>query len=150
MLNVSHHTLKLLAALVWYSGVFFLLSKGAELSNDAQELEPEKWGKTLAWMGGILVGIVKTRFIFLRSCRKNLARIDGLKAPKIWEFYRIQFFFFLGLMILTGGFLSRTAQGHHAYLVAVAMLDISIGTALLLSSQLFWKQGVFSFSKNSS
>jgi hypothetical protein len=30
------------------------------------------------------------------------------------------------------------------------MLDISIGTALLLSSQLFWKQGVFSFSKNSS
>lgn len=150
MMNVSHHTLKLLAALVWYIGVFFLLSKGSELSDDARELEPERWGKNIAWIGGILVGIVKTRFIFLKSCRKNLARINALKTPRLHEFYRIKFFFFLGLMMLTGSFLSRSAEGHYGYLVAVAMLDISIGTALLLSSQVFWSQGVFSFSKKPS
>jgi hypothetical protein len=146
-MNVSHRTLKLLAALVWYIGVFFLLSKGSELSNDAQEIEPEKWGKNIAWIGGILVGIVKTRFIFLKSCRKNLARINALEMPKLYEFYRIKFFIFLGLMMLTGSFLSNTAEGHYGYLVAVAMLDISIGTALLLSSQVFWSQGVFTFSR---
>ena len=143
MENVSHRILKLLAALIWYVGVFILLTKGSELAQDAQELAPEKRGQMLAWIVGIVVGLIKTRFIFIKSCRKNLARIDALQKPKLWQFFRPGFFVALALMILLGATLSRVSQGNYAWLVGIAMLDISIGTALLVSSWQFWKQGVF-------
>jgi len=41
-------------------------------------------------------------------------------------------------MILLGATLSRIAQGNYISLISVAALDISIGTALLLSSKEFW------------
>ena len=143
MENVSHRILKLLAALIWYVGVFILLTKGSELAQDAHELAPEKRGQMLAWLVGIVVGLIKTRFIFIKSCRKNLARIDALQKPKLWQFFRPGFFVALALMILLGATLSRVSQGNYAWLVGIAMLDISIGTALLVSSWQFWKQGVF-------
>lgn len=143
-MDVSHITLKRLAALVWYMGPVILFLKAAELANNAQEMEPEGWSRSFSWLAGIIVGIIKTRYIFLRSNRKNLARIDSLVDPKLWEFYRTKFFFFLGLMMLFGRILSTVSLGNQTFMVAVAVLDISIGTALLLSSYEFWKQGVFS------
>jgi len=131
-------TLKILAAITWYIGVLILLTKGAELAQDAHDLEPEGMGKRLAWIIGIVVGVIKTRYIFIKSCQKNLARIVDLKDPKIWEFYRRGFFVALFLMILLGATLSRIAQGNYISLISVAALDISIGTALLLSSKEFW------------
>ena len=76
-----------------------------------------------------------------------MTRIDALTSPKLWQFYRFQFFIALALMIVLGSVLSRVSQGNHTFLVAVATLDISIGTALLISSKVFWEQGVFSFSR---
>ena len=149
-MNVSHKTLKIFAAIVWYIGPVILLLKGSQLATEALDLEPEGRGPIISWIAGIAIGLVKTRYIFLKSCRKNMARIDALETPKWWEFYRIQFFFALASMIVLGAVLSRVSQGNHAFLVAVATLDISIGTALLVSSKVFWEQGVFSFSKNSS
>lgn len=146
-MNVSHNTLKLLAALVWYIGPIILFTKGADLANQAFDLEPRGWGRLFSWIAGITVGLIKTRYIFLKSCRKNMARIDALETPRLWQFYRVQFFFALGLMMLLGTMLSRLSAGNHAFLVAVATLDISIGTALLISSKVFWEQSVFSFSK---
>jgi len=146
-MNVSHKTLKLLAALIWYLGPVILLNKGAELANEANLLEPQGWGRLFGWSAGIAVGLVKTRYIFLKSCRKNLARIDALTSPRLGQFYRVQFFIALASMIVLGAFLSRASQGNHTFLVAVATLDISIGTALLFSSKVFWEQGVFSFKK---
>ena len=148
-MNVSHNTLKLLAGLVWYIGPLILFNKGAELANDAYELESQSWGRLFSWIAGIAVGLVKTRYIFLKSCRKNLARIDALTSPKLGQFYRLRFFWALASMIALGAVLSRVAQGNHTLLVAVATLDISIGTALLVSSRVFWEQGVFSFGKGS-
>lgn len=147
-MNVSHRTLKLLAAVVWYVGPIILFLKGAQLASDAQLLEPNSWGRPFSWIAGIIVGIIKTRYIFLKSNRKNLARIDALKSPRLWQFYRVQFFFFMACMIALGAFLSRASQGSHTFLVFVATLDISIGTALLLSSKVFWEQRVLSVSKN--
>jgi len=141
---VSHQTLKILAAVVWYIGPIILFSKGAQLATDAHLLEPDSWGRSFSWLTGIIVGIIKTRYIFNKSNRKNLARIDALEKPRIWEFYKIRFFFALAAMVTLGAFLSRVSQGNHTFLVFVATLDISIGTALLLSSKLFWEQGVFS------
>jgi len=45
-------------------------------------------------------------------------------------------------MIVLGATLSRLAHNNFPFLISVAVLDISIATALLLSSHLFWKQGV--------
>ena len=134
--------------MVWYVGPIILFTKGAQLANDAFALEPQSWGRSISWVAGIIVGIIKTRYIFLRSNRKNLARIDALESPKLWQFYRIPFYFALASMVMLGAFLSRASQGNHTFLVFVATLDISIGTALLLSSVEFWKQGVFTVSKN--
>ena len=128
-------------------GPIILLNKGAELATEAYNLEPQGWGRLFSWTAGIAVGLVKTRYIFLKSCRKNMTRIDALTSPKLWQFYRFQFFIALALMIVLGSVLSRVSQGNHTFLVAVATLDISIGTALLISSKVFWEQGVFSFSR---
>ena len=149
-MKVSHNTLKIFAAIVWYIGPVILLLKGSELATEAFYLEPEGKGRIISWIAGIAVGLVKTRYIFLKSCRKNMARIDALVTPKWWEFYRIQFFFALASMVVLGAVLSRVSQGNHTFLVAVSILDISIGTALLLSSKVFWEQGVFSLSRNPS
>jgi hypothetical protein len=146
-MNVSHTTLKLLAALVWYIGPVILFTKGADLANQAFDMEPKGWGRQFSWIAGIIVGLIKTRYIFLKSCRKNMTRIDALETPKLWQFYRVRFFFSLGMMMLLGATLSRVSAGNHTFLVFVATLDISIGTALLLSSKVFLEQGVFSFSK---
>jgi len=140
-MNVSHRTLKILAAILWYIGVYILLTKGWTLSHDAQALQSEGMGLLISWVLGITVGLIKTRFIFIRSCKKNMARIEALESPKIWQFYRYQFFIALIMMITLGSYLSRVSQGNHTFLVSVAVLDISIGTALLLSSYVFyvWK-----------
>lgn len=149
-MTVSHNTLKLLAALIWYIGPIILFTKGADLANQAFDMEPLGWGRRFSWIVGIAVGLIKTRYIFLKSCRKNLARIDALDSPRLWQFYRIPFFFSLGLMMILGATLSRVSAGNHTLLVAVATLDISIGTALLVSSKVFWEQHVFSFSRSPS
>jgi len=46
-MQVSHNTLKFLAAIVWYIGPIILFNKGAELANDAHELESQNWGRLL-------------------------------------------------------------------------------------------------------
>jgi len=137
--NVSHNTLKILAAVTWYIGVVILLTKGSELAQNAQELVPEKSTSRVTWMIGIMIGIIKARFIFIKSCRRNLKRIDGLINPKFWQFYRVGFFIALGLMLFLGATLSRAAHGNYPFLIGVSILDISIGTALLLSSREFWR-----------
>ncbi len=147
-MNVSHKTLKLLAALVWYIGPIILFIKGVDLVNNAYSLEPNGWARPISWGLGLSIGLIKTRYIFLKSCRKNLARIDALTSPKLGQFYRLRFFIALAAMITLGALLSRVSQGNYTFLVAVATLDISIGTALLVSSKVFWEQGVFSLSKS--
>lgn len=137
--DCSKSQLKFLAGLVWYAGGIFLPAKAFSLLMSAQALEP---GSIYTWIAPFLgggIGILKTVLIFDKSCRKNLERIEALSQPKIWEFYRPVFFFFLALMITAGAGMSRGAQGHYTALIAVAVLDLSIGTALLLSGRQFWR-----------
>ena len=81
---------------------------------------------------------MKAKFIFSKSCQKNLDRIDTLLKPKIWQFFRIRFFAALTLMVLVGITLSILAHNNYPMLISVALLDISIGIALLGSSYVFW------------
>ncbi len=140
----TSRTLKILAALLWYLGGVMLVSKGSSLLIEADMLKPEKnwtWGAIVI---GLLIGGLKAKYLFSVSCKKNLARIDLLDKPKIWQFFSPKFFLSLAMMILAGVTLSRMAHNNYIFLLSVAILDISIATALIGSSYTFWKQKAFS------
>jgi len=120
-----------------------LLLKGHSLAKEAGALRSESNWPELATVIGFLLGGLKGLTLFRRSCNKNLDRIDGLENPKIWGFFRPRFIVLLSLMIFTGATLSRMAHGNFGFLIGVAILDISIGTALLLSSYAYWKRRAF-------
>ena len=143
MFTASPRTLKILAAVLWYSGAIILLTKGTTLLLEADALQPGRYWTWLTIVLGLSIGWLKVKFIFRRACEKNLARISLLSAPKIWQFYRPGFLLFLAAMIIIGSTLSRMAHGDYPFLIAMATLDFSLATALLGSSVMFWKQQAF-------
>ena len=138
---ISHRTLRVLAALAWLSGGVVLLLKGTSLLMEALRQEP---GDLLPWMAGIagvLLGILKVKFLFNQFCRHNLDRIAALERPKIWQFFRPGFMVFLAAMIVVGAALSRLALDNYPLLIGVIVLDFSLATALLGSSLEFRRRG---------
>lgn len=150
MLNVSHRTLYILAAIVWHIGGVILLIKGASLLLEADSLRPEQNWQWLLVLVGLLVGLLKARYLFSKFCRKNLARIDALQEPRPWQFFRPRFFLMLAVMILAGATMSNLAEGHYRSLLGVATLDLSLAIALLGSGLIFWRERLlFAYAKES-
>ncbi len=139
MFNSSTRRVKLLAAAIWYGGGFVLLWKTWELLQRAMTVRPEDGFPWVVLLLGAIIGILKARYIFGRVCEKNLKRIESITKPKIWQCYRKRFFVFLILMIILGFLLSVWAHDRYVMLLCVALLDLSIGVALLASSYVFWK-----------
>lgn len=139
MLIVSNKTLRILAAIVWYVGGIVLLIKGTSLFIEAKHLNVSLNWHLIAFVIALAIGLIKTKYIFIKACKKNIDRINNLVNPQIWQFYRTGFFILLFLMILTGATLSNIAHGKYLMLILVGSLDISISTALLSSSYIFWK-----------
>ncbi len=140
LFDISTPTLKILAAIVWFSGATFLIFKGGSLLAEAFALQPDSawpWGFVVI---GVVLGGLKARYLFSGVCEKNLLRIESLARPKIWQFFRKRFFFFLMIMIVLGVSLSRWAHHHYVFLLFVAALDLSIGAALMGSGYIFWKR----------
>ncbi len=123
-----------------------LLVKGSSLLAEAYSLQPEQYWPWLAVAVGSIIGSVKGKFIFRKSCLKNLARIDALNQPKLWQFFKPWFFLVLATMIAFGATMARMAHTQHNYyfLIGVAIVDIDIGIALLWSSYIFWREKAFS------
>ena len=141
---ISARWLNLLAALVWYGGGIALVFKGGSLLLEAEALRP---GLAWPWVGAglaLVLGGVQARFLFVRSCHKNLSRIAALERPRIWQFYAPRFFFFLALMIATGATLSRLAHGIYPFLIGVATVDLVVAVSLLGSSYVYWQRRAFS------
>jgi hypothetical protein len=136
---VSHRSLRILAALVWYGGSIALLLKGSSLLLEADALKPEQEWLWVAALAGFILGGLKGKFLFNRSCRNNLERVSTLARPRLWQFFRPRFFFFMTLMILFGATLSKIAHNNYPFLICVAIIDLSIAVALLWSSRTFWK-----------
>ncbi len=126
--------------MVWYSGAVVLSYKSSRLLLEAQTINTEQIWIWLAVLAGIMIGIVKAKYLFKRVCIKNLKRIDALLAPKFWQSYRTGFYFFLLAMIILGSFISRLAHGNYAALITMAIIEVSLATALLGSSHCFWKK----------
>lgn len=142
MIDTSTSSLKILAAVLWYSGGLVLLFKGGSLLWQAVALRQGLAWPVLALISALLIGSLKVRFIFSKSCRNNLRRIDQLPRPRWWQFYRPGFLLFLCAMIVLGRYLSLSAQGNYAGLLGMATLDLSLATALLGSSYVFWQAPV--------
>lgn len=135
----SPRSLKILAALLWYSGGLVLLTKGLGLLTAAIGLQAGWAWPAVVLASALLIGSLKVHYIFKPSCRRNLQRIAGLRDPKLWQFYRPGFFLFLCAMIVLGRYLSSSVLGSYAGLLAVATLDLSLATALFGSSTVFWQ-----------
>ncbi|MBL1215482.1 MAG: hypothetical protein HND52_19100 [Ignavibacteriae bacterium] len=138
---VSKNTLKILAAIVWISGALVLIIKGGSLFYEVKLMRPESNLYLLGIIFGFLIGGLKARFLMVNFCKKNLNRISKLNRPKLHQFFTPGFFIALFLMIAAGMFLSKAANGNFTWLLAVAVLDLGIGTALLTSSRVFIEQG---------
>ena len=148
-MKASQRTLIIIAAIIWYGGGIALLLKSGALINDAHALNPQSTWTYLAPILGIIVGLLKGRFLFSRSCEKNIKRIKALTNPRIWQCYRPGFLIFLAIIIPTGAWMSRAAAGNFTFLCLVGALDLSIACALLSSSIVFWKSNAFSASGDS-
>jgi hypothetical protein len=141
--TTSKHHLRVLAAVVWCGGSIVLLLKGHSLLSEAAALRP---GTAWPWLvvgTALLLGGLKARFVFSRSCGRNLARISALDQPKIWQFFTPGFFLALAIMIAAGATLSQLAHNDYSFLLSVAVLDLGIATALLGSSYVFWREKAF-------
>lgn len=139
-MSTSPRVLKLLAALTWYVGGVALALKSASLFLEAHALRSDLLWIWLAIALGFAVGILKAATLFSSSCRKNLARIDRLDSPRLWQFFRPRFFLSLTLMISLGVTMSKMSHGHFSSLLAVGAFDLSLAMALFGSSYLFWKE----------
>jgi hypothetical protein len=140
MFDSSKLTLKLLAAAVWYSGAIVLSYKSSRLLLEAQSINTDQTWIWLAVLTGIMIGMIKAKYLFKYVCIKNLKRIDSLISPRLWQAYRTNFYFFLLAMIILGSFITRLVHGNYAALITTAIIEISLATALLGSSDCFWKK----------
>lgn len=89
---------------------------------------------------GFVLSLLKTKYIFVPACRRNLKRIASLAHPRIWEFYRPGFFLFLITMISLGAWLSRMAAGNYLFLISVDVIDMALSLALLFSGFVFFRE----------
>ena len=138
MTHASARSLVILSALFWFGGGFILLIKGASLVMAARRLAPGNFWPVVILLSGLIIGMVKARYLFFKSARKNLSRINTLVQPRWWQFFRPAFFIFLVLMIAAGAMLSRLSHGNYGLLLAVALLDFSVAVGLIGSSTVFW------------
>ncbi len=143
MPNISRRNLKILSAIVWLSGTVVLTTKGSSLLQEAIALRPGHYWSWLAPLLGFCIGLLKVRFIFGPSCKRNLERISQLSDPKPWHCFRFGFILFLIAMIILGATLSNMSHGNYPFLMGMVVLDFSLATALLGSSHVFLQQKIF-------
>ncbi len=134
----TRYTLRWFAFLIWFSGAVILSYKSSQLFSEALMIIPDQVKVWLSVFIGLLIGSLKAKYLFKKVCIKNLNRINSLEKPKVWQSYRTGFYFFLLTMIILGGFISHQAHGHYAALMVVAIIEVSLATALLLSGSCFW------------
>jgi hypothetical protein len=137
------------AAIIWYGGGISLLFKGGALIKNVYANDVQSIWTYLAPILGIMIGLLKGRLLFSKSCEKNINRIKALSDPRLRQCFRPGMLIFLAIIIPTGAWMSRAAAGNFTFLCLVAALDLSVACALLSSGIVFWKCKAFSSSADS-
>ncbi len=139
-MKVSQRSLIIIAASIWHAGGIVLLLKGGSLIKHAYLMDAESIWAVISAVVGIGAGLIKGKFLFNRSCKKNIERIKTIANPSVWQCFRPGMLIFLAIMISAGAWMSRAAAGNYILLCLVGSLDLSISFALLTSSIVFWKK----------
>lgn len=87
-----------------------------------------------------IVGLLKNKYIMTKFNLNNISRINSIENPKVYDFFELKFFFYLGLMIIAGIVMSGIARGNYNLLLIVGGIDLALSTALLKSSILFFNE----------
>jgi len=129
---VARHWLLLLAGVVW-SGVGITLCVVAAYWLSLSDWPKSGWSAGL----GIGLGVLVYRFGFSVIARKNIARI-ALKPERVCIFAFQAWRSYLLIIIMASlGFALR--QSHLPRLI-LAMIYLIVGTGLVLSSSLYYKE----------
>ena len=129
-----------IAGLIWVIVGLFLIYRGSGLYNLAViEQNTSKETLIISIILGVVIGILKGKFVLSKTALRNRNRINQLVPPiSIHQVFSGPFYGFIaGMMIL--GFLLREFNGYLGGYVVVASIYCGIGMALIAASRVYWK-----------
>ena len=128
------------AGLIWIIVGGFLIYRGSGLYNMAvTEQNTSKETIIISLTLGIVLGIIKGKFVLSKTARRNCDRINRLTPPlKIHNIFSGPFYGFIAGMIALG-FLLRAFNTYLGGYVVVAAIYCGIGMALIAASYVYWK-----------
>ena len=128
------------AGLIWIIVGLFLIYRGSELYNLAViEQNTSKETLIIAIILGVVIGILKGKFVLSKTALRNRNRINQLVPPlSIHQIFSGTFYGLIaGMMVL--GFLLREFNAYLGGYVVVASIYCGIGMALIAASSVYWK-----------
>jgi len=128
------------AGLIWIIVGLFLIYRGSGLYNLAViEQNTSKEALIISVILGVVIGILKGKFVLRKTALRNCNRINQLVPPlSIHHVFSSSFYGLIaGMMIL--GFLLREFNAYLGGYVVVASIYCGIGMALIVASSVYWK-----------
>ena len=128
------------AGLIWIIVGLFLIYRGSGLYNLAViEQNTSKETLIISVILGVVIGILKGKFVLSKTALRNRNRINQLVPPlSIHHIFSGSFYVLIaGMMIL--GFLLREFNAYLGGYVVVASIYCGIGMALIAASSVYWK-----------
>ena len=129
-----------IAGFIWILVGLFLIYRGSGLYNLAV-IEQNTGKETLitSIILGIVIGIIKGKFVLSKTALRNRNRINQLVPPiSIHQIFSGAFYGLIaGMMVL--GFLLREFNAYLGGYVVVASIYCGIGMALIAASSVYWK-----------
>ena len=128
------------AGLIWIIVGLFLIYRGSGLYNLAViEQNTSKEALIISVILGVVIGILKGKFVLSKTALRNRNRINQLVPPlSIHRVFSGSFYgLTAGMMIL--GFLLREFNAYLGGYVVVASIYCGIGMALIAASNVYWK-----------
>ena len=128
------------AGLIWIIVGLFLIYRGSGLYNLAViEQNTGKGTLIISVILGVVIGIIKGKFVLSKTALRNRNRINQLVPPlNIHQIFSGAFYGLIaGMMVL--GFLLREFNAYLGGYVVVASIYCGIGMALIAASSVYWK-----------
>ena len=128
------------AGLIWIIVGLFLIYRSSGLYNLAViEQNTGKETLIISVILGVVIGIIKGKFVLSKTALRNRNRINQLVPPlSIHQIFSGAFYGLIaGMMVL--GFLLREFNAYLGGYVVVASIYCGIGMALIAASSVYWK-----------
>ena len=130
-----------IAGFTWIIVGLFLIYRGSDLYKLAViEQNTSNGTLVISIILGVVLGILKGKFVLSKTALRNRNRINQLIPPlSIHHIFSGPFYGLIaGMMIL--GFLLREFNAYFGGYVVVASIYCGIGMALIAASSVYWKK----------